>query len=158
MTIGGSDCSGGAGIQADVKTFSALGVYGTSVLTAVTAQNSSGVQDMQEVPVKLVKLQLEAIIGDRAVDYAKTGMLYSAMMIKTVAAQLKKYGVPFVLDPVMKAGSGGALLERDSLNTLIEHLLPCMPGCNAKRARSKRYIWLENKNTGGCKGRSNYDT
>ncbi len=124
LTIGGSDCSGGAGIQADVKTFSAFGVYGTSVLTAVTAQNSSGVQDMQEVPVELVKSQLESIIGDMAVDYAKTGMLYSAMMIKTVATQLKKYGVPFVLDPVMMAGSGGALMERDSVKTLMGHLLP----------------------------------
>jgi len=124
LTIGGSDCSGGAGIQADIKTFSALGVYGTSVLTAVTAQGSSGVQTKQELPVELVKAQLDSIIGDKSVDYAKTGMLYSAVMIETVAALLKEYGVPFVLDPVMNAGSGGALMARESVNTLIKHLLP----------------------------------
>ncbi|MCK4476851.1 MAG: bifunctional hydroxymethylpyrimidine kinase/phosphomethylpyrimidine kinase, partial [Methanophagales archaeon] len=126
MTIGGSDCSGGAGIQADIKTFSALGVYGTSVLTAITAQNSSGVQAKHEVPVELVKAQIESIMGDSglAVNYAKTGMLYSSAMIEVVAKHLKKHKIPFVLDPVMKAGSGGILLEDNALNTLIELLLP----------------------------------
>ncbi|MFZ2070314.1 MAG: bifunctional hydroxymethylpyrimidine kinase/phosphomethylpyrimidine kinase [Halobacteriota archaeon] len=124
MTIGGSDCSGGAGIQADIKTFSALGVYGTSVLTAVTAQNSLGVQNKQELHVELVKSQFESIIGDMSVNYAKTGMLYSAAMTETVTSLLKKYCLPFVLDPVMNAGAGGVLMERDSVNTLIELLLP----------------------------------
>jgi hydroxymethylpyrimidine/phosphomethylpyrimidine kinase len=126
MTIGGSDCSGGAGIQADIKTFSALSVHGTAVITAITAQNSFGVQQKYEVPVELVKSQIVSIISDRniGVDYAKTGMLYSSVMIKTVATQLKKYDVPFVLDPVMKAGSGGILLEQNALNTLIKILLP----------------------------------
>ena len=124
MTIGGSDCSGGAGIQADIKTFSALGVHGTSVLTAITAQNSEGVQAIQEVPVKIVEQQLESIMSDIAVDYAKTGMLYSAEIIAVAATQLKRYNVPFVLDPVMNAGAGGILLEDNALNTLIELLLP----------------------------------
>ncbi len=129
MTIGGSDCSSGAGIQADIKTFSALGVYGTSVLTAVTAQNSYGVQAKQEVPVELVEAQIESIMSEAsnkgiAVDYAKTGMLYSSAMIEMVAKHLKKHKIPFVLDPVMKAGSGGILLEDNALNTLIELLLP----------------------------------
>lgn len=126
MTIGGSDCSGGAGIQADIKTFSALGVYGTSVLTAITAQNSYGVQAKQEVPVELVEAQIESIMSDKGigVDYAKTGMLYSSAMIEAVAKELKKYKIPFVLDPVMKAGSGGILLEENALNTLIELLVP----------------------------------
>jgi hydroxymethylpyrimidine kinase/phosphomethylpyrimidine kinase len=124
MTIGGSDCSGGAGIQADIKTFSALGVYGSSVLTAITAQNSDGVQAIQEVPVEIVELQIQSIMHDIAVDYAKTGMLYSAEIIEVVAAQLKNYGMPFVLDPVMKAGSGGILLADNALNTLIELLIP----------------------------------
>ena len=126
MTIGGSDCSGGAGIQADIKTFAALGVYGTSVLTAITAQNASGVQEVQEVPVELVDAQIAAIMGDHdlAVDYAKTGMLYSAAMIDRVAKALKRYEIPFVLDPVMSAGSGGALLEKNALGTLVEQLLP----------------------------------
>ncbi|NQE53693.1 Bifunctional thiamine biosynthesis protein ThiDN [ANME-1 cluster archaeon GoMg3.2] len=124
MAIGGSDCSGGAGIQADIKTFSALGVHGTSVLTAITAQNSEGVQAIQEVPVKIVEQQLESIMSDIAVDYAKTGMLYSAEIIAVAATQLKRYNVPFVLDPVMNAGAGGILLEDNALNTLIELLLP----------------------------------
>ena len=124
MTIGGSDCSGGAGIQADIKTFSAFGVHGTSVLTAITAQNSDGVQAIQEVPVKIVEQQLESIMSDIAVDYAKTGMLYSAEIIAVAATQLKRYNVPFVLDPVMKAGAGGILLEDNALNTLIELLIP----------------------------------
>ena len=126
MTIGGSDCSGGAGIQADIKTFSALGVYGTSVLTAITAQNSYGVQAKQEVPVELVEAQIESIMSDKGlgVDYAKTGMLYSSAMIEVVPKELKKYKIPFVLDPVMKAGSGGILLEENALNRLIELLIP----------------------------------
>ncbi|GAI94694.1 unnamed protein product, partial [marine sediment metagenome] len=126
MTIGGSDCSGGAGIQADIKTFSALGVYGTSILTAITAQNSYGVQATHEVPIELVEAQIESIMSDKGlgVDYAKTGMLYSSVMIEVVAKELKKYKIPFVLDPVMKAGSGGVLLEDNALNTVIELLIP----------------------------------
>lgn len=126
MTIGGSDCSGGAGIQADIKTFAAQGVYGTSVLTAITAQNSQGVHEVHEVPVELVDAQIVAIMGDTglAVDYAKTGMLYSAAMIDVVTKALRRYKIPFVLDPVMKAGSGGILLEEDALTALIKQLLP----------------------------------
>ncbi|MHC1600427.1 MAG: bifunctional hydroxymethylpyrimidine kinase/phosphomethylpyrimidine kinase [Candidatus Methanospirareceae archaeon] len=126
MTIGGSDSSGGAGIQADIKTFAALGVYGTSVLTVVTAQNSYGVHEVHEVPIDVVNAQITAIMDDKglAVDYAKTGMLYSTAMIETVAKALKQYEIPFVLDPVMKAGSGGALIEDNALNALIKQLLP----------------------------------
>ncbi len=124
VTIGGSDSSGGAGIQADIKTFSALGVYGTSVITAVTAQNSKGVQDKLEIPVELVNSQIESIIGDIGVDYAKTGMLSSSTVIMAVAARLKEYAVPFVLDPVMKAGSGGTLIDSAAVDTLVKHLLP----------------------------------
>lgn len=126
LTIGGSDCSGGAGIQADIKTFAALGVYGTSVLTAVTAQNSFGVHEVHEVPVEVVDAQIAAVMEDSglAVDCAKTGMLYSAAMIDVVAKALKRYEIPFVLDPVMMAGSGGVLLEDNALNILIKQLLP----------------------------------
>jgi hydroxymethylpyrimidine kinase/phosphomethylpyrimidine kinase len=124
MTIGGSDCSGGAGIQADIKTFSARGVYGTSVITAITAQNSYGVHAKREVPAELVEAQIESIMNDRGVDYAKTGMLYSATMIEVVAKELKRYKIPFVLDPVIKAGSGGILLVDSALKPLIELLMP----------------------------------
>jgi hydroxymethylpyrimidine/phosphomethylpyrimidine kinase len=126
LTIGGSDSSGGAGIQADIKTFSALGVYGTSVLTALTAQNSHGVQAVHEVPADMVDAQIVSLMSDQglAVDYAKTGMLYSSAVIEVVANALRRYKIPFVLDPVMKAGSGGVLLEDNASNTLIEQLLP----------------------------------
>ncbi|RZN34830.1 MAG: bifunctional hydroxymethylpyrimidine kinase/phosphomethylpyrimidine kinase [Methanophagales archaeon ANME-1-THS] len=126
LTIGGSDSSGGAGIQADIKTFSALGVYGTSVLTALTAQNSSGVQAVYEVPANMVDAQLVSLMSDPglAVDYAKTGMVYSSAVIEVVAKALRRYTIPFVLDPVMKAGSGGVLLEDTATKALIEQLLP----------------------------------
>ena len=126
LTIGGSDSSGGAGIQADIKTFAALGVYGTSVLTAITAQNSYGVQEVHEVPAEVVEAQIVSLMSDQGltVDYAKTGMLYSSAVIEVVAKALERYKIPFVLDPVMKAGSGGILLEDEALSTLIELLLP----------------------------------
>jgi hydroxymethylpyrimidine kinase/phosphomethylpyrimidine kinase len=126
MTIGGSDSSGGAGIQADLKTFSALGVYGTSVLTAITAQNSYSVHAIQEVSPNIVAMQIQSIMSDKgiAVDYAKTGMLYSSETIEVVASQLKNYNIPFVLDPVMKAGSGGSLLEDDAFERLTKLLMP----------------------------------
>ena len=126
MTIGGSDSSGGAGIQADIKTFSALGVYGTSVLTAITAQNSYGVQAVHEVPAEMVDAQIVSLMSDPGlgVDFAKTGMLYSSAVIEVVAQALTRYHIPFVLDPVMRAGSGGILLEGNASKTLIKQLLP----------------------------------
>ncbi|MHC1635051.1 MAG: bifunctional hydroxymethylpyrimidine kinase/phosphomethylpyrimidine kinase [Candidatus Methanospirareceae archaeon] len=126
MTIGGSDSGGGAGIQADIKTFSALGVHGTSVITAITAQNSLSIEDIKGVSVEVVKAQMEAIMSDEATsaDFAKTGMLYNAEIVEVVASLLKKYNLPFVLDPVMKAGSGRSLLEDNALDAIIKHLLP----------------------------------
>jgi len=126
MTIAGSDCSGGAGVQADIKTFAAMDVYGTSVLTAITAQNSYGVHAVHELPVEFVDAQIAAIIDDSGlgVDYAKTGMLYSSTIINVVADAFRRYKIPFVLDPVIMAGAGGALLEEEALNSLIEVLLP----------------------------------
>ena len=145
MTIGGSDCSGGAGIQADIKTFSAFGVHGTSVLTAITAQNSDGVQAIQEVPVRIVEQQLQSVMRDMAVDYAKTGMLYSAEIIVVAATQLKRYNVPFVLDPVMSAGAGGILLEDNALNTLIELLIPICAVVTPNVPEASRISGLEIK-------------
>ena len=126
LTIAGSDSSGGAGIQADIKSFAALGVHGMSVITAITAQNSSGVQAVHEVPVEMVAAQLAAITTDEGlrVDFAKTGMLYSTAMIESVARALERSRIPFVLDPVMKAGAGGALIEDAALQALTTHLLP----------------------------------
>ncbi len=126
LSIAGSDSSGGAGIQADIKSFAARGVHGMSVITAITAQNSSGVHAVHEVPVEMVSAQLDAITADAGlgIDFAKTGMLYSTAMIETVARGLKRSSVPFVLDPVMKAGAGGALIEDAALRALTSHLLP----------------------------------
>ncbi|MBI4220943.1 MAG: bifunctional hydroxymethylpyrimidine kinase/phosphomethylpyrimidine kinase, partial [Chloroflexi bacterium] len=102
LTIAGSDSGGGAGIQADLKTFAALGVYGTSVITAITAQNTLGVTEVQEIDTGVIEAQIDAIMTDIGADAAKTGMLSSAPIIETVAARIKKLGFErFVVDPVM---------------------------------------------------------
>jgi hydroxymethylpyrimidine/phosphomethylpyrimidine kinase len=110
MTIAGSDSGGGAGIQADLKTFAALGVYGTSVLTAITAQNTLGVTAVHEVPPDVVAAQIDAVVSDIGADAVKTGMLASAPIIEVVAAKLRDDRLPnVVVDPVMaaKSASGG---------------------------------------------------
>ena len=125
MTIAGSDSGGGAGIQADLKTFAALGVYGTSVLTAITAQNTVAVTGVHEVPVDMVAAQIEAVISDIGVDSVKTGMLSSSDIVETVARQLIHYRVErLVVDPVMVAKSGDKLLRQDAVDSLRRSLLP----------------------------------
>ncbi len=124
VTFGGSDSSGGAGIQADLKTFSALGVYGASIITAVTAQNSRGVQSKLVIPAELLNSQIRSVMDDIGPVYAKTGLLPSPDTVETVAAAFKEYRVPFVLDPVIKAGSGTTLMEPRALDTLVQQLLP----------------------------------
>ncbi len=125
LSIAGSDSGGGAGIQADLKTFSALGVYGATVVTAVTAQNTLGVSSVHEVPPDVVAAQLEAVLGDIGVDAIKIGMLASVPLIRTVADGLEAAaGVPVVLDPVMVAQSGDALLRDDAVEALADLVLP----------------------------------
>jgi hydroxymethylpyrimidine/phosphomethylpyrimidine kinase len=124
LTIAGSDSGGGAGIQADLKTFSALGVYGTSVITAVTAQNTCAVTDVHPVPNATVAAQIAAVLGDIRVDAIKIGMLGDAALIETVAQALEGYQGPVVLDPVMVAKSGARLLPDAARAALIAHLLP----------------------------------
>src|SRR5580765_5793028 len=107
LTIGGSDSSGGAGIQADIKTFSVLGVYGMSAITAITAQNTLGVKDSLEISPELVARQIDAVAGDIQVDATKTGMLSSIAIIEAVADAMKRNNlVPYVCDPVMVSKSG----------------------------------------------------
>src|ERR1700716_2510733 len=102
MTIAGSDSGGGAGIQADLKTFQALGVYGTSALTAITAQNTLGVRAVHEIPIEIIAAQIDAIATDIGVDAAKTGMLSSADVIITVADAVRRWRIDrLVVDPVM---------------------------------------------------------
>jgi hydroxymethylpyrimidine/phosphomethylpyrimidine kinase len=125
LTIAGSDSGGGAGIQADLKTFAALGVYGTSALTAVTAQNTRGVRAIAELAPALVAAQIDAVVEDIGVDAVKTGMLANAAIIATVVARVQTHGLtPLVVDPVMVATSGDRLLRDDALQALRTTLLP----------------------------------
>ena len=125
LTIAGSDSGGGAGIQADLKTFSALGVYGASVVTALTAQNTLGVRAIHDVPAVFVTDQLEAVFEDLRIDAIKIGMLSQVNTIEAVAAVLRRYRhTAVVLDPVMVAESGDPLLAEDAESALIELLFP----------------------------------
>jgi hydroxymethylpyrimidine/phosphomethylpyrimidine kinase len=124
LTIAGSDSGGGAGIQADLKAFAAAGCFGTSAIVALTAQNTTGVTAVHEVPPAFVRSQLEAVLGDIGVDAAKTGMLFSRPVIETVADVLDDHPLPLVVDPVMVATSGARLLEEDAAETLVARLFP----------------------------------
>ena len=125
LTIAGSDSSGGAGIQADLKTFSALGVYGASVITALTAQNTRGVDGIHDVPPEFVARQIDSVFSDLAVNAVKIGMLSQPAIIAAVAAGLDRHGARnVVLDPVMIAASGAALLVPEAVETLRRVLVP----------------------------------
>lgn len=124
LTIAGSDSGGGAGIQGDLKTFAALRVHGMSAVTAITAQNTTQVRAVHDVPVDIIKAQIEAVIDDVGVDAAKTGMLHTTEIIQAVAEQLKRHRIPTVVDPVMIAKSGAQLLQETAIKSLREHLLP----------------------------------
>jgi hydroxymethylpyrimidine/phosphomethylpyrimidine kinase len=124
LTIAGSDSGGGAGIQADLKAFAAAGCYGMSAIVALTAQNTTGVTAVHELPPDFVRAQLEAVFDDIGVDAAKTGMLFSRRLIETVADFLEAHRVPLVVDPVMVASSGARLLQADAIATLVSRLFP----------------------------------
>lgn len=125
LTIAGSDSGGGAGIQADLKAMSALGVYGASVVTAVTAQNTQAVTAVHGIPLDVIAAQMDAVLSDLDVKAVKIGMLATPEIIETVAAGLTGFDGPIVLDPVMVAKSGDALLAEDAVATLRETLVPC---------------------------------
>lgn len=125
LTIAGSDSGGGAGIQADLKTFSAIGCYGMSVITALTAQNTRGVSGIHAVPPAFAVQQIEAVFSDMGADAVKIGMLYSAELIAAVSEALKKHNARnIVLDPVMVAQSGDKLLQDDAIEAIKIHLMP----------------------------------
>lgn len=125
LTIAGSDSGGGAGIQADLKTFAALDVYGTCAVTAVTAQNTVEVTGVEELSPDLVGLQIDAVVRDIGVDAAKTGMLSSCAIIEVVADRLREHGIEqVVVDPVMVAKSGARLLDPAAVSSLVENLVP----------------------------------
>ena len=124
LTIATSDSGGGAGIQADLKAFAAARAHGMSVLVALTAQNTTAVTAIHELPSDFVVAQLEAVFSDIGVDAAKTGMLFSRRLIDTVADYLEGRRMPLVVDPVMVASSGSKLLEDDAVDALVERLFP----------------------------------
>ena len=125
LTIAGSDSGGGAGIQADLKTFAVLGVHGTTAITAITAQNTVGVTEILELPLDLIRAQIAAVVEDLGVQAAKTGMLSSAEIIEVVALAIETFGIPnLVVDPVMVAKGGAKLLRDDAVATMRRRLLP----------------------------------
>jgi len=145
LTIAGSDSGGGAGIQADLKTFAALGVYGMSALTAITAQNTVGVQGVFNLPPDFVGLQIDCVVTDIGVDAVKTGMLSNAGIIQVVAEKVREHQLPhLVVDPVMVAKSGDPLLQPEACQALIELLLPLAevltPNLHEARALTGRSI------------------
>jgi hydroxymethylpyrimidine/phosphomethylpyrimidine kinase len=139
LTIAGSDSGGGAGIQADLKTFAALGVYGSSAITALTAQNTLGVQAVFPVDPEFVGQQIDSIMSDIGADAAKTGMLFSAEIIQVVASRVRRWGIEkLVVDPVMVAKSGDPLLREDAIDALVRELVPLAYHHNTELGRSKR--------------------
>jgi hydroxymethylpyrimidine/phosphomethylpyrimidine kinase len=124
LTIAGSDSGGGAGIQADLKTFAALGVYGLSALTAITVQNTLGVRAAQDLPAELVEAQIDAVLEDIGADAAKTGMLSSSAIIEVVARCVSRWNLRLVVDPVMVAKGGDPLLQPEAITMLATMLLP----------------------------------
>ncbi len=125
LTIAGSDSGGGAGIQADLKTFAAFGVYGTSAITAVTAQHTRGVTAIQEIELDVIGAQIDAVVDDFGVDAVKTGMLASAPIVSLVADKAQQHGFDvLVVDPVMIAASGARLLQDDAIATITGELIP----------------------------------
>ena len=125
LSIAGSDSGGGAGIQADLKTIAALGCFGTTAITALTAQNTLGVRSIHAVPLQILADQIDAVVEDIGVDAVKIGMLHSADTVRTVAAALQRHGLQkVVLDPVMIATSGARLIDAQAIEVLVRELFP----------------------------------
>ena len=143
LTIAGSDSGGGAGIEADLKTFAALGVHGLVAITSVTAQNTLEVRAAYDLPPEAVIKQVEAVADDLGVDAAKTGMLSNAGIIKAVAKVVKKYGFPLVVDPVMIAKSGAPLLRPEAIDTLITELIPLAKVVTPNRFEAERLVGIK---------------
>lgn len=144
LTIAGSDSGGGAGIQADVKTFQELGVFATTVITALTAQNTLGVHSIFPSTVQFVEAQLKAVLEDFNIKAIKTGMLLNSEIIESVAATLLNSDLPVIVDPVMIAKGGASLLQQDAIHALKSKLLPlatiCTPNIQEAEVLSGRAI------------------
>lgn len=141
LTIAGSDSGGGAGIQADIKAMQANGTFAASVITAITAQNTVEVTDAFELPVSLIRSQLDAVLSDLPVAAAKTGMLSSIAIIEAVAAGIRDHGIRhLVVDPVMISKSGFSLLKNDAVEALIEEVLPLATVCTPNAHEAARLV------------------
>lgn len=125
LTVAGSDCSGGAGIQADIKTISALGCYAASVITAITVQNTCGVKSIYPIPADVVGAQMQALTEDLKIDAIKIGMVTDETIITTIADMLTGLHIPIIFDPVLVSSSGHPLTSPDALKTIQECLIPC---------------------------------
>ena len=143
LTIAGVDPGGGAGIAADLKTFSALGVHGTCVIASLTAQNTLGVLNSYDIPVDFIEEQFNAVVSDIKINCAKTGMLSSPEIVRTVAKLVRDNRFPFVIDPVMAAEAGGELLKDDAVRVLIEELMPLCTVITPNVAEAERLSGLK---------------
>ncbi len=142
LTIAGVDSGGGAGISADLKTFAAFGVHGTCVVASLTAQNTRGVLNSYDIPLEFIEEQFNAVVGDIGINSAKTGMLSSPEIVRTVTRLLKDQRFPLVIDPVMAAEAGGELLKDDAVNVLIEELMPLSTVITPNVAEAERLSGL----------------
>jgi len=141
LTIAGSDSGGGAGIQADIKSMQANGVFAASVITAITAQNTVTVSDALDLPVSLIESQIDAVASDMTIAAAKTGMLSSGKIISAVASKIREYAIgPLVVDPVMISKSGFSLLKEDAVDALIADLLPLATICTPNAHEAARLV------------------
>ncbi|MDR0434701.1 MAG: bifunctional hydroxymethylpyrimidine kinase/phosphomethylpyrimidine kinase [Gracilibacteraceae bacterium] len=147
LTVAGSDPSGGAGVQADLKTMAAHGVYGMSVVTALTAQNTTGVFEVAEMTPEFVGRQLDAVFSDIPPDAVKIGMVSSTAVIRVIAAKLREYRAPrVVLDPVMEATSGGKLIRSDAAAALVSELFPLAAVITPNMAEAAKLSGLKVEN------------
>ncbi len=138
LTIAGSDSGGGAGIEADLKTFASFGVHGMAAITSVTAQNTMGVEAIKDLPPSMVRKQIECVAEDMGIDAAKTGMLSNASIIKAVAKTVEKYDFPLVVDPVMIAKGGAHLLKEEAMDTLMGSIVPLATVITPNRFEAER--------------------
>jgi hydroxymethylpyrimidine kinase/phosphomethylpyrimidine kinase len=145
MTIAGSDSGGGAGIQADLKTFAALGVHGTTAITAVTAQNTTVVDSIEDLKPKMIRDQIRVVAEDLGIDAAKTGMLHTEDIIKAVSSEISKYKFPLVVDPVMVSKAGSSLLEPEAVKALKKCILPRATVITPNRFEAEKLAGMEIK-------------
>lgn len=145
ITIAGSDSGGGAGIQADLKTFAALGVHGTTAITSITAQNTYSVTAVEDLKPEMIREQIKVVAEDLGIDAGKTGMLHTEEIIKTVSSEVSKYEFPLVVDPVMIAKSGAPLLKHEAMDALKNYLLPKATVITPNRFEAEKLADMEIK-------------